>query len=53
MATYESGYIAACRKMESLRVMLQESHRRGFEREATFGLIAVFVVMTLLGCLLF
>jgi ZIP family zinc transporter len=31
--------------------MIPESHRKGFEREATFGLIAGFVVMMLLGCL--
>ena len=28
--------------------MIPESHRKGFEREATFGLIAGFVVMMLL-----
>jgi len=28
--------------------MIPESHRRGFEREATFGLIAGFVIMMLL-----
>lgn len=31
--------------------MIPESHRRGFEREATFGLITGFVVMMLLDCL--
>ncbi len=31
--------------------MIPESHRRGFEREATFGLIAGFVVMMLLDCM--
>ena len=31
--------------------MIPESHRRGFEREATFGLIAGFIVMMLLDCL--
>jgi ZIP family zinc transporter len=31
--------------------MIPESHRKGFEREATFGLIAGFVVMMLLDCL--
>jgi nitrite reductase/ring-hydroxylating ferredoxin subunit len=27
------------------------SHRKGFEREATFGLVAGFVIMMLLDCL--
>jgi len=31
--------------------MIPESHRKGFEREATFGVIAGFVVMMLLDCL--
>jgi len=31
--------------------MIPESHRRGFEREATFGLITGFVIMMLLDCL--
>jgi len=31
--------------------MIPESHRKGFEREATFGLIAGFIVMLLLDCL--
>jgi ZIP family zinc transporter len=31
--------------------IIPESHRKGFEREATFGLIAGFVVMMLLDCL--
>ncbi len=31
--------------------MIPESHRKGFEREATFGLIAGFVLMMLLDCL--
>ena len=31
--------------------MIPESHRKGFEREATFGLIVGFVVMMLLDCL--
>jgi ZIP family zinc transporter len=31
--------------------MIPESHRKGFEREATFGLIAGFVVMMLLDSL--
>ena len=31
--------------------MIPESHRKGFEREATFGLIAGFVIMMLLDCL--
>jgi len=31
--------------------MIPESHRKGFEREATFGLIAGFIVMMLLDCL--
>ncbi len=32
--------------------MIPESHRKGFEREATFGLITGFVIMMLLDCLL-
>jgi ZIP family zinc transporter len=32
--------------------MIPESHRKGFEREATFGLIAGFVLMMLLDCML-
>jgi ZIP family zinc transporter len=31
--------------------MIPESHRKGFEREATFGVIAGFVVMMLLDCM--
>jgi len=31
--------------------MIPESHRKGFEREATFGLIVGFVVMMLLDCI--
>ncbi len=31
--------------------MIPESHRKGFEREATFGLIIGFVIMMLLDCL--
>jgi len=31
--------------------MIPESHKKGFEREATFGLIVGFVVMMLLDCL--
>lgn len=31
--------------------MIPESHKKGFEREATFGLIAGFVIMMLLDCL--
>lgn len=31
--------------------MIPESHRKGFEREATFGLIIGFVVMMLLDCM--
>jgi ZIP family zinc transporter len=31
--------------------MIPESHRKGFEREATFGVIAGFVIMMLLDCL--
>ena len=31
--------------------MIPESHRKGFEREATFGLIISFVIMTLLDTL--
>jgi len=31
--------------------IIPESHRKGFEREATFGLIAGFVVMMLLDCI--
>jgi ZIP family zinc transporter len=31
--------------------MIPESHRKGFEREATFGLIVGFVIMMLLDCL--
>jgi ZIP family zinc transporter len=31
--------------------MIPESHRKGFEREATFGLITGFVVMMLLDTL--
>ncbi len=31
--------------------MIPESHRKGFEREATFGLIIGFLVMMLLDCL--
>jgi ZIP family zinc transporter len=31
--------------------LIPESHRKGFEREATFGLIAGFVAMMLLDCL--
>jgi ZIP family zinc transporter len=30
--------------------MIPESHRKGFAREATFGLIAGFVVMMFLDC---
>ncbi|NLE05877.1 MAG: ZIP family metal transporter, partial [Crenarchaeota archaeon] len=32
--------------------MIPESHRKGFEREATFGLIAGFVIMMFLDCIL-
>jgi ZIP family zinc transporter len=32
--------------------MIPESHRKGFEREATFGLIAGFVVMMALDCMI-
>jgi ZIP family zinc transporter len=32
--------------------IIPESHRKGFEREATFGLIAGFVVMMILDCAL-
>jgi ZIP family zinc transporter len=32
--------------------MIPESHRKGFEREATFGLIAGFVLMMFLDCAL-
>jgi ZIP family zinc transporter len=31
--------------------MIPESHRKGFEREATFGLVAGFVIMMLLDSL--
>jgi ZIP family zinc transporter len=31
--------------------IIPESHRKGFEREATFGLVAGFIVMMLLDCL--
>jgi len=31
--------------------MIPESHRKGFEREATFGLIVGFVIMMLLDCI--
>jgi ZIP family zinc transporter len=31
--------------------IIPESHRKGFEREATFGLISGFIVMMLLDCL--
>ncbi len=31
--------------------MIPESHRKGFEREATFGLTAGFVIMMLSDCL--
>ncbi|MBS7627058.1 ZIP family metal transporter [Candidatus Bathyarchaeota archaeon] len=31
--------------------IIPESHRKGFEREATFGLITGFVIMMLLDCL--
>jgi len=31
--------------------IIPESHRKGFEREATFGLVAGFVIMMLLDCL--
>jgi len=31
--------------------IIPESHRKGFEREATFGLIAGFIIMMLLDCL--
>jgi len=31
--------------------MIPESHRKGFEREATFGVIAGFVVMLFLDCI--
>jgi ZIP family zinc transporter len=31
--------------------MIPESHKKGFEREATFGLIAGFIVMMFLDCL--
>jgi ZIP family zinc transporter len=31
--------------------MIPESHKKGFEREATFGLIAGFVLMMFLDCL--
>jgi len=31
--------------------MIPESHKKGFEREATFGLIVGFVIMMLLDCL--
>jgi len=31
--------------------MIPESHRKGFEREATFGLISGFVIMMLLDCI--
>ncbi len=31
--------------------VIPESHRKGFEREATFGLVAGFVIMMLLDCL--
>lgn len=31
--------------------MIPESHRKGFEREATFGVIAGFVIMMLLDCI--
>jgi ZIP family zinc transporter len=31
--------------------MIPESHRKGFGREATFGLIGGFVIMMLLDCL--
>jgi ZIP family zinc transporter len=32
--------------------MIPESHRKGFEREATFGLIAGFVIMMALDCMI-
>jgi ZIP family zinc transporter len=32
--------------------MIPESHRKGFEREATFGLIAGFVIMMALDCII-
>ncbi len=31
--------------------MISESHRKGFEREATFGLITGFVIMMVLDCM--
>ncbi|MGQ9552339.1 MAG: ZIP family metal transporter [Candidatus Bathycorpusculaceae bacterium] len=31
--------------------IIPESHRKGFEREATFGLVAGFIIMMLLDCL--
>jgi len=31
--------------------IIPESHRKGFERQATFGLVAGFIVMMLLDCL--
>jgi len=31
--------------------IIPESHRKGFEREATFGLVAGFVIMMLLDCI--
>ena len=31
--------------------IIPESHRKGFEREATFGLIIGFVIMMLLDCI--
>jgi ZIP family zinc transporter len=38
---------AFCHKCETIL----ESHKKGFEREATFGLIAGFVIMMVLDCL--
>ena len=32
--------------------MIPESHRKGFEREATFGLVVGFIVMILLDNLM-
>jgi ZIP family zinc transporter len=31
--------------------IIPESHRKGFEREATFGIIAGFIVMMVLDCM--
>ena len=31
--------------------IIPESHRRGFERQATFGLVAGFISMMILDCL--